>query len=120
MPRVGIRELKNRTSEIVRAVRERGARYIVTHQGRPVGLLLPVDEESLEATVRPAAEGATGAKSAQGAQAPTGDAPPLEPPLEPKEVLHLARQVYAGLSTEEIEEIEAMALDRSHFTRPEP
>ena len=113
MPRVGVRELKNRTSEIVRAVRERGARYIVTHQGRPVGLLLPVDEESLEAAVRPAAEGATGA---EGAQAPIQDLPPLAP----EEVLRLARQVYAGLSTEEIEAVEAVALDRSHFTRPEP
>ena len=116
MPRVGIRELKNRTSEIVRAVRERGARYIVTHQGRPVGLLLPVDEESLEAAVRPAAEGATGARGAKGTQAPTEDASPLTP----EEVLRLARQVYAGLSTEEIEAVEAMAFDRSRFTRPEP
>jgi prevent-host-death family protein len=110
VPRVGIRELKNRTSEIVRAVRERGARYIVTHQGRPVGLLLPVDEESLEAAVHYAAKGA------KGAQAPTEDVPPLAP----EEVLHLARQVYADLSTEEIEDVEAIALDRSRFTRPEP
>jgi prevent-host-death family protein len=110
VPRVGIRELKNRTSEIVRAVRERGTRYIVTHQGRPVGLLLPVDEASLEAVVRPAAEGA------KGAQVPTEDASPLAP----EEVLHLAQQVYADLSTEEIEAVEAIALDRSHFTRPEP
>ena len=27
MPRVGVRELKNRTSEILRAVREEGARF---------------------------------------------------------------------------------------------
>jgi prevent-host-death family protein len=107
VPRVGIRELKNRTSEIVRAVRERGAQYIVTHQGRPVGLLLPVDETSLEAAVR---------HVAKGAQTPTKDLPPLAP----QEVLHLARQVYADLSTEEIEAVEAIALDRSHLTRPEP
>jgi prevent-host-death family protein len=107
VPRVGIRELKNRTSEIVRAVRERGAQYIVTHQGRPVGLLLPVDETSLEAAVR---------HVAKGAKTPTKDLPPLAP----KEVLHLARQVYADLSTEEIEAVEAIALDRSHLTRPEP
>ena len=107
MPRVGIRELKNRTSEIVRAVRERGAQYIVTHQGRPVGLLLPVDETSLEAAVR---------HVAKGAQVPTKDLPPLAP----EEVLHLARQVYADLSTDEVEAVEAIALDRSHLTRPEP
>jgi prevent-host-death family protein len=113
VPRVGVRELKNRTSEIVRAVRERGVRYIVTHQGRPVGLLLPVDEESLDAAVRQAVEGATGAG---GVQAPTGDLPSLAP----EEILHLARQVYADLSTEEIEAVEAIALDRSRLARPEP
>ena len=107
VPRVGIRELKNRTSEIVRAVRERGARYIVTYQGRPVGLLLPVDETSLEVAVR---------HVVKGAKAPTKDLPPLAP----EKVLHLARQVYADLSTEEIEAVEAIALDRSHLTRPEP
>jgi prevent-host-death family protein len=110
VPRVGIRELKNRTSEIVRAVRERGARYIVTHRGRPVGLLLPVDEEGLEAAVRHVAIGG------RGVQAPTQDLPPLAP----EEVMHLAGQVYADLSTEEIEAVEAIALDRTHFTRPEP
>ena len=70
MPRVGIRELKNRTSEIVRAVRERGAQYIVTHQGRPVGLLLPVDETSLEAAVRHVAKGAPAPPCAKGSSAP--------------------------------------------------
>jgi len=48
MPQVGVRELKNRTSEIIRAVREEKAEYIVTYQGRPVGLLLPLDEEDWE------------------------------------------------------------------------
>jgi len=48
MPKVGIRELKNRTSEILRAVREEGAEYIITYQGRPAAILLPIDEEDLE------------------------------------------------------------------------
>lgn len=48
MPRVGIRELKNRASEILRAVREEGAEYLITRQGRPVAILLPVDQEELE------------------------------------------------------------------------
>ena len=108
MPRVGIRELKNRTSEIVRAVRERGAQYIVTHQGRPVGLLLPVDETSLDAAVRHVVAGET-------------KTPIRGPaPHAPEEILHLARRVYADLSPEEIEGVEAIALDRSHFSRPEP
>jgi len=41
---IGVRELKTRASEIVRAVRERRARYLITYRGRPVGLLLPLDE----------------------------------------------------------------------------
>ncbi len=41
---VGVRELKIRASEIVRAVRRSGARYTITYRGRPVGVLLAVDE----------------------------------------------------------------------------
>ena len=48
MPRVGVRELKNRASEVLRAVREEGAQYLITRHGRPVAILLPVDEEELE------------------------------------------------------------------------
>lgn len=44
MPEIGVRELKAHASEIIRNVRERRARYLVTHRGRPVGLLVPVDE----------------------------------------------------------------------------
>jgi prevent-host-death family protein len=44
MPDVGIRELKARASEIIQNVRERRARYIITYRGRPVGLLMPLDE----------------------------------------------------------------------------
>jgi hypothetical protein len=48
------------------------------------------------------------------------DADKRPAPLTPEEVLHLARQVYADLSSEEIEAVEAIVLDRSHFSRPEP
>lgn len=44
MPDVGVRELKTNASEIIRNVRERRARYVITYRGRPVGLLIPVDE----------------------------------------------------------------------------
>jgi prevent-host-death family protein len=44
MPDVGVRELKARASEIIRDVRERRARYVITYRGRPVGLLVPLDE----------------------------------------------------------------------------
>ncbi len=51
MPKVGVRELKNRTSEILRAVREEGVEYIITYQGRPAAVLLPVDEEEVVSRV---------------------------------------------------------------------
>ncbi len=43
MPNVGVKDLKNQTTEILRAVREEQAEYIVTYHGRPVAMLLPVD-----------------------------------------------------------------------------
>lgn len=44
MPSIGVRELKAKVSEILRAVRERKARYIVTYHGRSVAALIPLDE----------------------------------------------------------------------------
>ena len=55
MPRVGIRELKAHASEIVRALREDRVHYIVTHQGQPVGVLSPIDEQQLDAILVQAA-----------------------------------------------------------------
>jgi prevent-host-death family protein len=54
MPDVGVRELKAHASEIIRAVRERRARYVITYRGRPVGLLSPLDETGMAS---PAATG---------------------------------------------------------------
>jgi prevent-host-death family protein len=53
MAEVGIRELKNRTSEIVREVREERAEYVITYRGRPVARIVPVvaeeeDEQALQ------------------------------------------------------------------------
>ena len=58
MPEIGVRELKTSASEIVRAVRERRARYLITYRGRPVGVLMPIDDAS--ATDRSLAAGVTG------------------------------------------------------------
>lgn len=41
MPTVGVRELKNNATKIVRAVREDHAQYVVTVDGRPVAVLRP-------------------------------------------------------------------------------
>jgi prevent-host-death family protein len=44
MPDIGVRELKARASEIVRNVRERRARYTITYRGKPVGVLIPLEQ----------------------------------------------------------------------------
>ena len=48
MKKVGVRELKQRASEIVREVREAGASYEVTHRGRVVARLVPAMESAPE------------------------------------------------------------------------
>ena len=40
---VGVRELKTHAARIVREVREARASYVVTHRGRAVGVILPLD-----------------------------------------------------------------------------
>jgi prevent-host-death family protein len=59
MARVGVRELKNRATEIIRNVRENQAEYIVTYHGRPVAVLLPVDKDWAETEDKHAAEAVT-------------------------------------------------------------
>ncbi len=46
---IGIRELKNQTSSIVRRVREEAAEYVITHHGQPVAVLRPIQAEDKEA-----------------------------------------------------------------------
>ena len=41
MAAIGVRELKQRTSEVLRRVRERGEEIDVTHHGRVVARLVP-------------------------------------------------------------------------------
>jgi prevent-host-death family protein len=45
MREIGVRELKIKASEIMRSVRKRRARYIITYRGRPVGLLSPLEDQ---------------------------------------------------------------------------
>jgi len=40
---IGIRELKSRASEVIRAVKEERTRYVVTQRGKPVAAIIPVD-----------------------------------------------------------------------------
>ena len=46
---IGVRELRERTSEVIRRVREERAEYVVTYQGRPVAIILPLDTKRAEA-----------------------------------------------------------------------
>ncbi len=48
MPTIGVRELREQTSEVLRQVREAQAEYIITYQGKPVALLLPVQAEAVD------------------------------------------------------------------------
>lgn len=48
---IGIRELKYKTSTILRQVREEAAEYIITHHGQPIAILRPIraeDQRQLE------------------------------------------------------------------------
>ena len=48
---VGVRELKTHAARILRRVRDSRASYIVTHRGRAVGVILPLDPvEALSGT----------------------------------------------------------------------
>jgi prevent-host-death family protein len=45
---IGVRELKNQTSRIIRAVREEMSEYVVTLRGEPVAVLRPFTEEEAQ------------------------------------------------------------------------
>ena len=44
MPEIGIRQLKNEASEILRAVREDKTEYVITYRGQPIAVLRPVEQ----------------------------------------------------------------------------
>jgi len=48
MPSIGVRELKNRASEIIRRVREEQAPYIITLRGKPSAMIIPLEEDEVE------------------------------------------------------------------------
>lgn len=49
MVTVGIRELKQQASELVRLVRERGHRIQITYRGKAVALIVPLEEKTNKA-----------------------------------------------------------------------
>ena len=42
MPLIGVRELRERASKVLRQVREEKVEYVITYQGRPIAMLTPV------------------------------------------------------------------------------
>ncbi len=46
--RIGVRELKNQASRIVRTVREEMAEYVITLQGKPVAVLRPFTDQDAQ------------------------------------------------------------------------
>lgn len=49
MPEIGVRQLKNEASEIIRAVREEKVEYIITLRGQPVAVLRPIEAVAADA-----------------------------------------------------------------------
>ncbi len=45
---IGVRELKNQASRIVRTVREEMAEYVITVRDEPVAVLRPVTDEDMQ------------------------------------------------------------------------
>ena len=45
---IGIRELKSRASEVVRAVKEEHTRYVITQRGKPAAIIVPLDAVPLK------------------------------------------------------------------------
>lgn len=47
MEEIGVRELKTRTSEIMKTVREQGLSYSITYRGKAIATLTPIRDERL-------------------------------------------------------------------------
>ena len=90
MTRVGVRELRQRASELLRLV-EQGETIEVTDRGRPVALLTPLPEGSILDRLRAAGE----------LEPATGDVDDLSPPLVLPPGSELPSQVLAGLRRHE-------------------
>jgi prevent-host-death family protein len=89
MTQVGVRELRQRASELLRLV-EQGETIEITDRGRPVALLSPVPEGSPLERLRAAGE----------IQSATGDLDDLPPPL-PSQGKERPSQVLARLRQDE-------------------
>ncbi len=46
MKEIGVRELKERTSDVIRSVRDERESFVITYRGRPVARLAPIRERT--------------------------------------------------------------------------
>ena len=53
---IGVRELKNSASRVIRAVRKEMAEYMITFRGKPVAVLRPLTEEEVRRLERAQAD----------------------------------------------------------------
>ena len=90
MTRVGVRELRQRASELLRLV-ERGETIEITDRGRPVALLGPIPEGSTLDRLRAAGD----------VESAAGDINDLPPPLPLPSGTELPSQVLARLRRDE-------------------
>jgi prevent-host-death family protein len=58
MALIGVRELKEQASKVIRQVREERAEYVITYKGKPVAVILPLDTEQAEAAMVQSAKAA--------------------------------------------------------------
>lgn len=55
MPRIGLRELKTRASEVLRDVEKNRVRYVITKRGQPQAIIIPYSPEQESAPLDRAA-----------------------------------------------------------------
>jgi prevent-host-death family protein len=58
VPEIDARDLESRASEIVEQVRQHRSRYVLTQDGKPVGMVVPLDSEASGEWVTPDSDAA--------------------------------------------------------------
>lgn len=59
---IGVRELREHTTAVLRQIRDHSTPYVITHQGQPIALLTPIQPEAVEAALAQVALGSAPAR----------------------------------------------------------